>query len=172
VTAAHDDHPMVALLTGELYWLLTRGRLIEGVNLLLTRQDDRLVIQVMAVSTGTLGVLLASLSDPAELDDPGSLTCRITPGEAQGEPGAWEYELVATRYPVDHGVVFLAKIRLPVADLPEVVSRLRRDRLPPGGCAGAGGRRCSRSRMRTKSGWRAWWSISGAVTDRRACGRR
>jgi hypothetical protein len=44
------------------------------VNLLLTRQDDRLTIQIMAISTGTLGVLLASLSDPAELDDPGSLT--------------------------------------------------------------------------------------------------
>jgi hypothetical protein len=79
-----------------------------------------LVIQVMAVSMGTLGVLLASLSDPAELDDPGSLTCRITPGEARRKPGDWEYELVAARYPIDHGVVFLAKIRLPAAGLPEV----------------------------------------------------
>lgn len=128
MSATHDDDPMVPLLTGELYGLLTRGRLVEGVNLLLTRQDDRLVIQIMAVSIGTLGVLLASLSDTAELHDPGSLTCRMTPGEARRKPGDWEYELVATRYPIDRGVVFLAKIRLPVGDLADVVSRLRRDR--------------------------------------------
>ena len=82
----------------------------------------------MAVSTGTLGVLLAGLSDIAELDDPGSLTRRITPGEVRTRPDQWEYELVATRYPIDHSVVFLAKVRLPVSDLPEVVSRLRGNR--------------------------------------------
>jgi len=119
---------MVPLLTDELHGLLTRGRLVQGVNLLLTRQGDRLMIQIMAVSIGTLGVLLATLSDPAELDDPGSLTCRITPGEARNKPGDWEYELVATRYPIDHNVVFLAKVRIPVGDLPEVISRIRRDR--------------------------------------------
>jgi hypothetical protein len=126
MSAAPADDPMVALLTDELRGLLTRERLIEGANLLLTRQGDRLVIQIMAVSTGTLGVLLASLSDPAELDDPGSLTCRITPGGARGKPDDWEYDLIATRYPVDRSVVFLAKVRLPDRDLPEVVSRLRR----------------------------------------------
>jgi hypothetical protein len=41
----------------------------------------------MAISTGTLGALLAILTDPAELDDPGSLTCRITPGEVRRGPG-------------------------------------------------------------------------------------
>lgn len=128
MTAAPSDDPMVPLLTDELYGLLTRGRLVEGANLLLARQDDRLVIQIMAVSTGTLGVLLAGLSDPAELDDPGSLTSRITPGEMRRRPDEWEYELVATRYPIDHSVVFLAKVRLPVSDLPEVVSRMRRNR--------------------------------------------
>jgi hypothetical protein len=105
--------------------LLTRGRLVEGANLLFTRQDDRLAIQIMAVSTGTLGVLLASLTDPAQLDDPGSFTCRITPGEVRMGPGDWEYELVATRYPIDHSIVFLAKVRLPIGDVPEVVSRIR-----------------------------------------------
>jgi hypothetical protein len=119
---------MVPLLTDELYRLLTREHLVDGVNLLLTRQDDRLAIQIMAISTGTLGALLASLSDPAELDDPGSLTCRITPGEVRRGPDDWEYELVATRYPIDHSIVFLAKVRLPISDLPEVVSRMRRDR--------------------------------------------
>jgi hypothetical protein len=128
VTAAPFDDPMVALLTDELYGLLTRECLVEGENLVLTRQDDRLLIQIMAISTGTLGVLLASLSDPAELDDPGSLTRRITPGEVRRRPDEWEYELVATRYPTDHGVVFLSKVRLPVCDLPEVVSRMRRNR--------------------------------------------
>jgi hypothetical protein len=81
----------------------------------------------MACSTGTLGVLLASLSDDGELGDPGSLTRRITPGEGQGRPGEWAYELVATRYPVDDSVVFLARIALPAEDLPDVVSRLRRN---------------------------------------------
>jgi hypothetical protein len=128
MTAASADDPMVPLLIEELYRLLTRGRLVEGPNLLLTRQDDRLAIQIMAITTGTLGVLLASLTDPAELDDPGSLTCRITPGEVRRGPGDWEYELVATRYPIDHSIVFLAKVRLPIGDLPEVVSRIRRDR--------------------------------------------
>jgi hypothetical protein len=126
--AAPADDPMVPLLTGELHGLLTGEGLAEGANLLLTRQDDRLLIQIMAVSTGTLGVLLAGLSDIAELDDPGSLTRRITPGEVRTRPDQWEYELVATRYPIDHSVVFLAKVRLPVSDLPEVVSRLRGNR--------------------------------------------
>ncbi len=127
MTAAPADDPMVPLLIDELYRLLTCGRLVEGANLLLTRQDDRLAIQIMAISTGTLGVLLASLTDPAELDDPGSLTCRITPGEVRRRPGDWEYELVATRYPIDDSIVLMAKVRLPIGDLPEVVSRLRRD---------------------------------------------
>ena len=128
MTAASADGPMVALLTDELYGLLTRDRLVEGVNLRLTRQDDRLAIQIMAVTTGTLGVLLASLSDPAELDQASSLTRRITPGEVRRGPDEWEYELVATRYPIDNSIVFLAKVRLPIRDLPEVVSRMRRDR--------------------------------------------
>jgi hypothetical protein len=128
LTAASADDPVVPLLTDELYRLLTREHLVDGVNLLLTRQDDRLTIQIMAISTGMVGVLLASLSDPAELDDPGSLTCRITPGEVRRRLDDWEYELVATRYPIDRSIVFLAKVRLPISDLPEVVSRMRRDR--------------------------------------------
>ncbi|MGD0377658.1 MAG: hypothetical protein ABSB01_24130 [Streptosporangiaceae bacterium] len=128
MAAAPADDPMIRLLADDLYGLLTREHLIEGANLLLTTQDDRLVIQIMAISTGTLGVLLASLSDSAELDDSGSLTRRITPGEARSGADQWGYELVATRYPVDHSIVFLAKVQLPVSDLPEVVSRLRRNR--------------------------------------------
>jgi len=126
MTAAHAHNPTVPLLTDELYRLLTGEHLVEGANLLLTLQDDRLMIQIMAVSTGTLGLLLANLSDPAELDDPRSLTRRITPSEGRRRPDQWEYELVASRYPIDHSIVFLARIGLPVTDLPEVVSRLRR----------------------------------------------
>jgi hypothetical protein len=126
VTAVSLDDPMVRRLTDDLYGLLTGERLVDGANLLLTRQDDRLLIQIMACSTGTLGMLLACLSDPTELGDPGSLTRRITPGETRREPDEWVYDLVATRYPIDHSVVFLAKVGLPVRDLPEVVSRLRR----------------------------------------------
>jgi hypothetical protein len=128
VSAESVDDPIVPLLIDELHGLLTREGLVEGVNLHLARRDDRLVIRLMAVTTEALGVLLASLSDPAELDDSSSLTCRITPGEVRRGPGEWEYELVADRYPVDHSIVFLAKVRLPIRDLPEVVSRLRRDR--------------------------------------------
>ena len=120
------DDAIVSLLTDELCALLTRGGLVEGVNLRLARQDDRLLVQIMAASTRTLGVLLASVSDPAELDDPGSLTRRITPGDARKALDDWEYELVATRYPIDRSVVFLAKVRLPIRDLTEVVARLRR----------------------------------------------
>jgi hypothetical protein len=120
------DDAMVTLLTDELHVLLTREGLVEGANLLLRRQDARIMVQIMAVSVRTLGVLLASLSDPAELDDRGSLTRRITPDEARRTPDDWEYDLVATRYPIDNSIVFLAKIRLPIRDLPEVVARLRR----------------------------------------------
>jgi hypothetical protein len=76
----------------------------------------------MAVSVKALGVLLASLSDPADLNDRSRLTRRITPGEARRTPDDWEYELVATRYPLDNSMVLLAKIRRPIRDLTEVVT--------------------------------------------------
>ena len=58
------DDAMVTRLTGELDALLTREGLVEGVNLLPTRQDDWLLVQLMAVSVKALGVLLASLPTP------------------------------------------------------------------------------------------------------------
>ncbi len=82
----------------------------------------------MAVPAGSLGVLLATLSDSAELDDLNSLSCRITPADRRVGPDLWQYELIACRYPADKSIVFAAKIRLPAADLPEVISRLRRSR--------------------------------------------
>jgi hypothetical protein len=118
------DDPAEPLLI-ELYGLLASEGVTEGANLLLRRQDDRVLMQIMAVSTAKLGILLASLSDPAELEDRASLTRRLTPGDAHRQPDDWRYELVATRYPIDHSIVFLAKVQLPIRDLPEVVSRLR-----------------------------------------------
>jgi hypothetical protein len=41
----------------------------------------------MAISTGELSARLATLSDPAELDDPGSLSCRIASGDDHAPAG-------------------------------------------------------------------------------------
>ena len=30
-------------------------------------------------------------------------------------PDEWEYELIADRYPIDHSIVFLAKVRLSIS---------------------------------------------------------
>jgi hypothetical protein len=120
---SHDD-PIEPVLLGELRNLLVGGGLLEGINLHITEQDDWLQLHIMAVSMGSLGVLLAALSEPAELNDPNSLTCRITPGDHRVRQDLWQYELIASRYPTDKSIVFAAKIRLPAADIPEVISRL------------------------------------------------
>jgi hypothetical protein len=122
---ALPDDPIYPLMT-ELYGLLTREDITEGTNLLIGRQDNWVLMQIMAASTAKLGLLLASLSDPEELENRTSLTRRLTPGESQREPDDWRYELVVTRYPTDRAIVFSAKIQLPVRDLPEVVARLSR----------------------------------------------
>jgi hypothetical protein len=85
----------------------------------------------MAFSPGSVGVLLATLSDPAELADPNSLSCRITPGDDQSRPDWWQYEFISGRYPGDKAIMFSAKIKLPVSDLPEMVRRLCRPRREP-----------------------------------------
>jgi hypothetical protein len=116
---------LTALMLSELRTALISSGLFQGINLRVTEQDDRALIHIMAVSTSSLGVLLATLTDATELDDPDSLSCRITPGDVRGGPDQWQYELVASRYPGDHAIVISAKIRLPMADLPDVASRLR-----------------------------------------------
>jgi len=125
MTHTSPDDPMKPALIGELRNLLVGGGLLEGINLRITAQDGWVQLHIMAVSMGSLGVLLATLSDPAELDDPNSLTCRITPADHRVGPDVWQYELIASRYPTDKSIVFATKIRLPAADLPEVISRLR-----------------------------------------------
>lgn len=116
------------LLLGDLRDLLVTGGLIEGINLHISEQDGQVQLYIMTVSTADLGVLLATLSDPAECSDPGSLTCRITPGDHRIGPDLWRYELIATRYPTDRSIVLAAKIHLPASDLPEVINRLRQRR--------------------------------------------
>jgi hypothetical protein len=114
-------------LTSELHDLLVRHHFTEAANLILSREHDRLLVRIMAASTSMLGVLLASLSTPAELGDRDSLTRRITPGEARGGAPKWEYDLAPSRYPIDDSIVFLISIRLPFTDIPAVISRLRQN---------------------------------------------
>ena len=58
-----------------------------------------LQVHLMAVDLGRLGLLLAALSDPAELADPATLSSRVAPGGNEGAGGRWKYELVTGRYP-------------------------------------------------------------------------
>jgi hypothetical protein len=120
-------------LVEELRGLLIGEGLTEGVNLLLSESDGVVLAQLMAVNLGRLGLLLAVLSDPGELADPDSLSSRVASGSNDGDRGRWRYELVSSRYPVNEEIVFLGKIRFPAADLPEVIARLRRDRVTPAG---------------------------------------
>jgi hypothetical protein len=119
---------LTALMLSELRMTLISNGLFEGINLHVAEQDDRALIHIMAVSTSSLGVLLATLTDPAELDDPESLSCRITPGDRRTGSDQWQYELAASRYPGDHAIALSAKVLLPIADLPDVVGRLRQQR--------------------------------------------
>jgi hypothetical protein len=125
VTGTSAEDPKSSDLTGELRKLLVSGLGIDGINLRVAEQDGWVLLHIMAVSTRSLGLMLAKLSDPTELDDPGSLSCRITPGDVRRRPDQWQYELIPGRYPTDRTIVFSVKIRVPRADLSEVVRRLR-----------------------------------------------
>ncbi len=111
-------------LIGELRKRLISGGLTDAVNLVLREQDDVVQVHLMAVDLSRLGLLLASLSEAAELPDPDSLSSRLTPGGNDSAGGRWQYELIAGRYPASAEIVFSALIRLPVSDLPEVLFRL------------------------------------------------
>ena len=124
MTKASRDNPTDPALIRELHNLLVGGGMFEGINLNVSEHDGRVQLHIMAVTTCSLGMLLATLSNPAELDDLNSLTCRITPADRRSGKDLWQYELIASRYPTDKSIVFAAKIRFTVADLPEVISRL------------------------------------------------
>jgi hypothetical protein len=121
------DYPALAgsELAEELRGLLIGEGLTEGVNLHLRERDGQVRVQLMAVDLGKLGLLLAVLSDPAELADPLSLSSRVASGRNDGAQDRWRYGLMACRYPVNGEIVFLADVRLPASDLPEVIWRLR-----------------------------------------------
>src|SRR5258708_1016205 len=104
------------VLIGELRARLIGTGLTEGVNLLMRAEDEMVQVHLMAVHLGRLGMLLAALSDPAELSDPASLSSRVTPGGNDGADGRWQYELIAGRYPHGSDIVFSALIRLPASD--------------------------------------------------------
>jgi hypothetical protein len=77
----------------------------------------------MGVDLGRLGLLLATLSDVAELPDPGRLSRRVLPAAAMVLEAGWRYELIAGRYPHSSEIVFSALVRLPVSDTSEVLAR-------------------------------------------------
>src|SRR5215472_11397022 len=63
MTAIHGDDR----LAGELRGRLIGEGLTDGVNLLVQVQDGVVRVHLMAVDLGRLGMLLAAMSDPAEL---------------------------------------------------------------------------------------------------------
>jgi len=125
MTQTSVDDDQASVLLRELGQLLASEGITEPVNLHLRSSGDKAQIHLIAADFGRLGLLLALLSDPAELPDPGSLTCRMTPGDNDGTDDRWQYELIASRYPINQEIVFSAKVQLPAAVLPEVISRLR-----------------------------------------------
>jgi hypothetical protein len=109
----------------ELAEILRREFLTDSDASVLIRQEDgRLLLWFSAVSTGMLGTLLATLSHPEELSDPGSLSCRIAiPYDGRGSGAQWKYGMDTTRFS-DGSILFTTKIFVPFGDLPEVLTRL------------------------------------------------
>jgi hypothetical protein len=94
------------------------------MNLLARAENGVVQVHIMAVELGRIGMLLAALSDAADLRQPGSLSRRLAPGDNDGADGRWQYELVVGRYPHSSEIVFSVLIRLPVSDVPEILARL------------------------------------------------
>lgn len=120
MTGTHADDDLVGELRGRLIGM----GLTDGVNLVLRADGGVVQVHLMAVDLGRVGMLLAILSDPAELADPGSLSSRMTSGGSGRCQGRWQYELIAGRYPHGGEIVFSVLIRMPASDLPEVLSRI------------------------------------------------
>jgi hypothetical protein len=113
-------------LIDELRRRLIGEGLASGVDLLVREHDDAVRVHIMTVDLGRLGVMLAALSNAAELPDPSSLSSRLVSGRNDGADGRWQYELIAGRYPHSNEIVFSALIQLPGDDLPEILFRQRR----------------------------------------------
>jgi hypothetical protein len=117
------DSPQYAL-AAELTHLLRRDYLRGGQTVLIEPADSRFLIWLMAASTGTLGLLLATLSRGGELDDPDSFSRRIAPADTAARPGQWQYVMTPSRFPSDRSIMFSLRIYAPLDDLPELVSRM------------------------------------------------
>jgi len=87
------------------------------------RQSDSTVnVEIIGGDVAGLGMFLAALTVHVELDDPESLSRRITLGPSAR---SWVYGIVARRYPTpDRGIVLKVTIEMPAGDVPEVVARL------------------------------------------------
>lgn len=112
----------------ELTKILRRDWLPEDgspeASVMVGQKDGRLLVWFSAVSSITLGVMLAKLSRPEELADPESLSCRVAiPWNGHGSVGLWKYEMGTTRF-LDGTIVIAMRIYLPFGDLPEVIARL------------------------------------------------
>jgi hypothetical protein len=92
------------------------------------QHGSKVHVEIIFGAVSSLGVLLAVLTSPAELEDPESLSRRITLGSSRR---SWVYGIVAGRYLApDRGICLKITIELPAEDVPEVVARLTADRRP------------------------------------------
>jgi len=113
-----------AKLAAELHSLLRRDYMRGETSALIKQEGGRVLVWFMAVSTGMLGLLLATISLSRELNDPTSLSRRLAGADAD-LPRQWQYELRPTRFPVDNSITFTLKMYMPIDDMAEVVQRLR-----------------------------------------------
>jgi hypothetical protein len=82
-------------------------------------------VEIIGGDVRALGLILATLTSQFELDDPESLSRRITLGPSRR---SWVYGIVAGRYLTpDRGIVLKVTIEMPAEDVPEVVARLTAD---------------------------------------------
>jgi hypothetical protein len=99
------------------------------------REGEMVYFEILAGSSDTIGMLLATITDVSEIDDPESLSRRAAAGHSD-RPGRWRYGLAVARYlPIDDPSLCLkVMFWIPASDLPEVVSRLASAaESPPGG---------------------------------------
>ena len=132
-------HPQVRCLDfecdEELAELLTLMNQL-GIATMLSCQDNNAGIGRVRrvwveIGDWDLADFLGMLDDPAELDDPESLSSRIAAGDEPDDwedyraDRAWHYDKTVMRL---EGEIFAdpVGIRFPYSDLPEVVARLRR----------------------------------------------
>jgi hypothetical protein len=87
-------------------------------------EPERVYFEILDGSSETVGMLLAVLTDPGEIDDPQSMSRRMAPGH-NDRPGRWAFGLaVARRLPIEPSLCVKVMIWIPADDMAEVVSRL------------------------------------------------